>query len=176
VGSYNTIILETLAERLNGKAALSVFSLADVPHYNQDLDTANPPQAVFDLRTTIAEADGVVIATPEFNHGIPGTLKNALDWASRPYGRAALTGKDVFTITSSPGAVGGARAHAQLNETLASIASRVVLRPQAVVAGVDRKILNGRLVDDAVLTFLLGGIDDLLRNIGDPRTTDREAA
>jgi chromate reductase, NAD(P)H dehydrogenase (quinone) len=176
LGSYNTIILETLAERLAGTATLSIYPLADVPNYNEDLDTDTPLKAVADLRDAIAQADGVIIATPEFNHGIPGVLKNALDWASRPYGRAPLKGKDVLTITSSPGGVGGARAHAQLNETLASMAARVVLRPQAVVAGVHTKIVEGRLVDEATLAFLLAGAGDLLRNIAFAEMADRKAA
>ena len=175
-GSYNTVILHSLAERLTETATMDIISIGDLPHYNEDLDVGEGPEAVARFRSAIAQSDGIVIATPEYNHGIPGSLKNALDWASRPYGRAALLGKDVFTITSSPGAVGGARAHAQLNETLASIAARVVLRPQSVVSGVANKIVDGKLNDEAVLTFLLAGVDDLLRNAGAPRVADREAA
>ncbi len=175
-GSYNTVILNSLAERLTGTATMDVISIGDLPHYSEDLDIGGGPEAVAAFRSVIARADGVVIATPEYNHGIPGSLKNALDWASRPYGRAALFGKDVFTITSSPGAVGGARAHAQLNETLASIAARVVLRPQSVVSGVANKVENGKLTDETVLTFLLAGVDDLLRNAGAPRLADHEEA
>lgn len=174
--SFSTTILTTLADALAGKAEVRVFTLHDVPFYNQDLDTAEPLASVAELRRLIGEADGLIIATPEFNHGIPGVLKNALDWASRPYGRSTLTGKTAFTITSSPGAVGGARAHAQLNETLSSIAVRTVLRPQAVIAGVHEKIADGRFTDQKSLDFLLAGVDDLLRDIARPAAADREAA
>ena len=116
----------------------------------------------------IAQADGLVIASPEYNHGMPGVLKNLLDWASRPTGQSTLTGKPVLIFTASPGAVGGARAHAQLNETLASIGARTVLRPQAVIPFVRDKIVDGRLTDPLTLDFLFGAVDDLLREIARP--------
>lgn len=174
--SYSTAILKTLGDALRGKASLRLFPLNDLPLYNQDLDTDTPPPAVAALRAAIGEADGIVIAAPEYNHGMSGVLKNALDWASRPYAKATLTGKPVFVFSSSPGAVGGARAHAQLNETLAGIGARTVLRPQAVIGAVHTKIADGRLTDQTTLDFLLGGIDDLLRDVATPASADREAA
>ena len=175
-GSYNTAILATLGDATADRAALTVFALNDIPLYDQDADTDTPPAAVAELRSAIGAADGIVIASPEYNHGISGVLKNALDWASRPHGKATLTGKPVFTLTSSPGAVGGARAQAQLNETLASIGARTVLRPQAVVGAVHEKIAEGRLTDQRTLDFLVGGIDDLLADIARPTVADREAS
>lgn len=174
--SFSTAILNSLSESLGDKAELRVFTLNDVPLYDQDADTDTPPAAVAALRAAIGAADGIVIAAPEYNHGMSGVLKNALDWASRPYGKATLTGKPVFLFSSSPGAVGGARAHAQLNETLASIGARVLLRPQAVIPAVHEKVADGRLSDKATLDFLLRGVDDLLANIARPATADREAA
>lgn len=174
--SFNTAILGSLAEALGDKAELRVFTLNDVPLYDQDLDTDTPPAAVTALREAIGEADGIVIASPEYNHGVSGVLKNALDWASRPYGRATLTGQPVFVLTSSPGAVGGARAHANLNETLAAIGARVVLRPQAVVGAVHEKMTDGRLTDRATLDFLLAGVDDLIADIRRPNVADRAAS
>ena len=173
--SYNGAILATLGEAVADKASLAIFPLNDVPLYDQDADTDTPPEAVAALRAAIGAADGIVIASPEYNHGMSGVLKNALDWASRPHGKATLTGKPVFTLTSSPGAVGGARAHAQLNETLASIGARVVLRPQAVVGAVHEKIADGRLSDTSTLDFLLSGIDALLAEIARPASAVREA-
>lgn len=174
--SFSTAILTSLRDELGDKAALDVFTLNDVPLYDQDADTDTPPEGVARLRGAIGAADGIVIAAPEYNHGVSGVLKNALDWASRPYGKATLTGKPVFLFTSSPGAVGGARAHAQLNETLASIGARVLLRPQAVVPAVHQKVQDGRLTDRDVIDFLLGGIDDLLAEIAEPAATVREEA
>lgn len=164
-GSFSTAILETLAANAPDGAALTLHALADIPLYNQDLDTAEPLPAVAALRDAIAAADGIVIATPEFNYGVPGVLKNALDWASRPYGTAALIGKPVVTISSSPAFTGGVRAQAQLNETLLAIGANLIIRPQVVIGEVHTKLQDGRLADPASLNFALAAIADLVRSI-----------
>lgn len=163
--AFSTTILRTLGKAIGDKATFRLATLNDIPPYDQDADTDTPPASVAALRHMIGAADGIIIASPEYNHGMSGVLKNALDWASRPYGHATLTGKPVFVLTSSPGAVGGARAHAQLNETLASIGARVLLRPQ-----------DGRLTDAPTLEFLMSGIDHLLADVAQPATADREEA
>ncbi|MGE4483445.1 NADPH-dependent FMN reductase [Acidocella sp.] len=164
--STNTIVLHTLSEALvtSGKATLEVFPLDDVPLYNGDLE-ADLPAPVAALKSAITAADGLVLVTPEFNHGIPGVLKNAIDWASRPAFAAPLVGKPVLPITSSPGFVGGARVHAQLLATLHSTLSRVVVGPDVVIAGIGQKITNGRLTDATTLEFCLKAIDTLLAEI-----------
>lgn len=172
--SYSTQILESLKGAIDGRADLAVLRLDDVPLYNQDLDTANPLPGVSVLRQAIAAADGVVIATPEFNYGIPGVLKNALDWASRPYGQAALIGKPVLTLSSSPAFTGGVRAQAHLNETLLAIGASLVVRPQTVIAQVHEKMRDGRLVDTTTLDFLVAGVDDLIAEI--PRSAALQVA
>lgn len=163
--SFNTAVLKSLAEAVADKAELEIFPLDDVPLYDGDLDTASPPAGVAALRAKIRAADGIVISSPEYNYGMSGVLKNALDWASRPYGKAALLGKPVLTITASPAATGGVRAQAQLNEVLIAIAAQIVLRPQSVIASVQQKVKDGKLTDEATLGFLKAGIDDLLRDI-----------
>jgi chromate reductase len=94
-----------------------------------------------------------------------GVLKNALDWASRPYGRSTLMRKPVLTMTASPAFTGGVRAQQQMNETLVSIPARPVLRPQIVIGSVHEKVRDGRLIDEAALSFALAGVDDLLEEI-----------
>ena len=94
-----------------------------------------------------------------------GVLKNSLDWASRPYGRSVPRGKQVLTMTASPAFTGGVHAQQQMNETLASIPARPVLRPQVVIGGVHEKINDGLLVHEATLRFALAGVDDLLDEI-----------
>jgi chromate reductase len=106
--------------------------------------------------------------SPEYNHGMSGVLKNALDWASRPFGQSALKGKPVLTMTASPAFTGGVRAQQQMNETLVSIPARLVHRPQIVIGGVHDKVRDGHLVDEAALRFALEGVVDLLDEI---RTT-----
>ncbi|MER9679168.1 NAD(P)H-dependent oxidoreductase [Mesorhizobium sp. M0184] len=133
-----------------------------LPLYDQDEDGPSTPQTVQAFRQAVAESDGIVIATPEYNHGIPGVVKNALDWASRPLGRSALTGKAVLVISVSPAFTGGVRAQAQANETLLAIQSRPVLGPQVVIGNVADKIRDGRLTDEPSLRFALSAIDRLI--------------
>jgi chromate reductase len=164
-GSFNTAILASLGAAVEELASLQILPLNDLPPYDQDADTATPPEAVARLRAAIEAADGLVIASPEYNHSISGVLKNALDWASRPFGQSTLSGKPVLTLTSSTAFTGGVRAQAQLNEVLSAIAARLVHRPQTVIGAAHQKIVDGRLVDEATLGFLQAGIEDLLRMI-----------
>jgi chromate reductase len=163
--SNSTAVLRGLQDTLAPRAALNVFPLHKVPLYNEDDDGEHAADAVRALRSAIETSDGVIMISPEYNHGMSGVLKNALDWASRPFGRSALRGKPVLTMTASPAFTGGVRAQQQMHETLAAIPARPVLRPQIVIGGVHEKVRDGRLVDEATLRFALAGVDDLLDEI-----------
>jgi chromate reductase, NAD(P)H dehydrogenase (quinone) len=164
-GSHNTIILRTLAERLDDGVSLAVLPLDEVPLYNSDLAGKHLPDPVWALRNALVQSDGIVLCSPEYNHGMSGVLKNALDWASRPASNSPLKNKAYLAMTSSPGYVGAARAHAQVQETLSSALARVVVRPQVVIASVMQKNAGGRLVDENTIRFCLEAIDDLLKEI-----------
>ena len=163
--SNSTAVLRGLKDALAPSAALEIFPLHAVPPYNADDDGEHAPESVRALRMGIKTGDGIIMISPEYNHGMSGVLKNALDWASRPFGRSALKNKPVLTMTASPAFTGGVRAQQQMNETLASIPARQVLRPQIVIGGVHEKVRDGRLVDEAVLRFALAGVDDLFDEI-----------
>jgi chromate reductase, NAD(P)H dehydrogenase (quinone) len=163
--STNTAILKALAEAVSDKATLDIFPLNDIPLYDQDIDVEPSLPAVAAFREAVVAADGVVISSPEYNYGMSGVLKNALDWASRPYGKSGLTGKPVLTVTASAASTGGVRAQTQLNETLTAIAALVVLRPQSVIGSVFQKMTDGKFTDETSLKFLSAAIDDLLRDI-----------
>lgn len=163
--SINTAILQTLSERLGPKASLTLFPLNDIPLYNQDLDGDALPQSVRALKDAIATSDGIILCSPEYNYGMSGVLKNALDWASRPAFASPLRNKPALLMTSSPAYTGGVRAHLQMVETLTATLARVVARPQIVIAGAAQKIVDGRLSDEASIQFCLDGIDDLLAEI-----------
>jgi chromate reductase, NAD(P)H dehydrogenase (quinone) len=163
--SNSTAVLRSLRGALAPKAALNIVPLHAVPLYNEDDDAEHAPESVRALRSAIEASDGVIMISPEYNHGMSGVLKNALDWASRPYGRSALRSKPVLTMTASPAFTGGVRAQQQMNETLASIPARPVLRPQIVIGGVHEKVRDGRLIDETTLGFALAGVDDLLEEI-----------
>ena len=163
--SYSTAVLRSLRASLAPRAALEIFPLHGVPLYNEDDDAEHSPESVRSLRSAIEASDGVIMISPEYNHGMSGVLKNALDWISRPHGLSVLRKKPVLTMTASPAFTGGVRAQQQMNETLAAIQALPVLRPQIVIGGVHQKVRDGRLVDEAVLGFALSGIDDLFEAI-----------
>jgi chromate reductase, NAD(P)H dehydrogenase (quinone) len=163
--SYSTAVLKTLAEVLAPSASVEIFSLAGVPLYDQDKDGEHAPAAVRALKAKIAKSDGLLIVTPEYNYAIPGVLKNALDWASRPAYGSMLKGKPVSIMSVSPAFTGGVRAIGQLRETLAATLSRVVAGPDVVIAGSADKISDGRLIDDAALRFALDATGLLLNEI-----------
>jgi chromate reductase len=124
-GSHNTALLRFAATVLPDHAELELYDYREVPLYDEDLDGAEPPGAVIHLRQAIQGADGLVIATPEYNHGIPGVLKNAIDWASRPAFESSLTKKPVAVLTASKSPVGGARAQSVLRQVLGGTLSPI---------------------------------------------------
>jgi chromate reductase len=159
-GSYSTAILRGIAAALGAEAKLDILEPL-LPLYNQDEDGPAAPEAVRAFRDAIAASEGIVISTPEYNHGIPGLLKNALDWASRPHGQSVLIGKPTLIISSSLAFTGGVRAQSQLNETLLSVQAAIVPGPQIVIGGVADKISDGLLADQPSLAFALAAIDRL---------------
>lgn len=167
-GSFSTAILRTAAEQVADQADLTVI-VPDVPLYNEDLDNAEPPASVSALRAAAGAAAALVIATPEYNYGISGVLKNALDWLSRPYGQSKLTGKLVLTLSSSPASTGGVRAQSQLHDVLLANAAILLPRPQTVIGLAHEKVQQGRLTDAASLQFLSDGMTQLLAAVADRR-------
>jgi chromate reductase len=165
-------VLSGLRENLFAPAELVTCDL-QLPLYNEDEDGAAAPQQVRAFREAIRASDGVVIVTPEYNHGIPGVLKNALDWASRPFGQSAFIDKPVLVISVSTAFTGGVRAHAQVNETLLAIGARIVSGPQVVIGGIANKIKNGLLADEASLSFSLGALDRLIAMSRNDRASQR---
>lgn len=161
-GSFCTAILQTAAEQIAKEANLELISIGAVPLYNHDLDGCEPPASVRALQGAIGGAAGIVIVTPEYNYGLPGVLKNALDWASRPYGQSSLAAKPVLTMSASPATTGGVRAQSQLTDALLAIGARLVARPQIVIGLVHEKIRDDRLVDAKSLRYVCEGLSDLL--------------
>jgi chromate reductase len=125
--SHNSALLRAAAERLPAGAEIIPYEgLAEIPPYDEDVELDDVPEPVRDLREAIHDADAVLIATPEYNHSIPGQLKNALDWASRPAGKSALNGKPAATIGASTGMFGAVWAQAELRKVLGAMGGRVL--------------------------------------------------
>jgi chromate reductase, NAD(P)H dehydrogenase (quinone) len=137
-GSYNHALLREAAERLPAGAELVSFDrLAEIPPYDADLEAEGTPEPVAALRQAMREADAVLVATPEYNHSIPGVLKNALDWASRPAGQSALTGTPAAVIGASTGMFGAVWAQAETRKVLGALGGRVIERELPVARAAD---------------------------------------
>lgn len=163
--SFSAAVARTLAEAQKPPVAMTVYDLADVPLYDQDRDGDDPPRPVRAFKDAIAAADGLVIVTPEYNYGLPGVLKNALDWASRPGFESVLKDKPVLPISNSPAFTGGVRALTQLKSVLLATLSSIVPGPEVVLGNIQRKITDGRLTDADNLKFAQKQIDALVARI-----------
>jgi chromate reductase, NAD(P)H dehydrogenase (quinone) len=149
--SHNTLLLRAAAELLPAGVEFELYDgLKDVPPYDQDDDVEPVAPAVAALRAAVAEADAVLIATPEYNSSIPGALKNALDWASRPIATNAFRSKPVAVIGSSAGAFGAVWAQAELRKVLAAMGARVVDTEVSVGHASEKFDADGRLVDEEI--------------------------
>lgn len=147
--SHNTNLLRAAANLLPPGSALELYDgLRQLPPYDADLDTEPAPGAVAELRRAIASADGVLLATPEFNGSIPGVLKNALDWASRPFPDSALRGKPVAVVGASTGLFGAVWAQAETRKVLGVIGADVIDRELAVGQAASAFAGPGELADD----------------------------
>jgi len=163
--SYTTALLRSLAEQAPAGVSIEVAEVADIPVYNQDIDVDPNPEGVARLRTQVNTADGVILGSPEFNYAMPGSTKNIIDWLSRPYGKAALAGKPVLIVTTSPGSTGGVRAQGQIRGTLAAIGAHPLGGAEVVVAAVDKKITDGVLTDETTLGFIHAQLERLISEI-----------
>src|SRR6266508_987114 len=164
--SHNTKLLRAAEELLPADVELVLYDeLELVPPYNEDRDTDEPPVAVARLRAAIAAADALVISTPEYNSSVPGQLKNALDWASRPAATNVLRNKPVAVVGASAGAFGAVWAQAELRKVLATIGARVVEGEVAVGHAPERFDETGALTDEAMREQLAEVVDALVEQV-----------
>lgn len=154
VNSFSSAVLSSIATLLPSDAEFSSLDIGSLPHYNQDLDGVNPPASVVTARHQIAASDYIIIVSSEYNYGIPGVLKNALDWLSRPAFASGFAAKPVLFVTVSPSALGGVRAQAQLRETLSSMLCKLVPLPELAITFAGSKISDGALIDEPTLELV----------------------
>ena len=133
-GSYNRKMALALAAIAPESLKLEIVEIGQLPQYNQD-DDANPPAASAAFKQRIADADAVLFVTPEYNRSVPGVLKNAIDIASRPYGKSAWSGKPAAVMSVSPGAIGGFGANHHLRQSLVFLDMPTLQQPEAYVGG-----------------------------------------
>jgi len=126
--SYNRALLRAALQLLPKNAKLEIFDLEGIPPFNQDLEN-HVPERVREYKKRIRAADAILIATPEYNYSVPGVLKNAIDWASRPHGDNAFEGKPVAIMSASTGMLGGARAQYHLRQMFVYLNMHAINRP-----------------------------------------------
>lgn len=154
--SSSAALARAIGERLSNRAEISTFDIGALPHYDADLDR---PASVTELIDAIAAADGVLFVTPEYNYSIPGVLKNAIDWASRPAYQSVFRDKPVFVISTSGGALGGVRAQAHLKYVLNGMLARVFPWQEVIVPSAPGKVEGGRFTDRDVFDFATAALD-----------------
>jgi len=147
--SYNHFALKAAQELLPAGVALNLIELHGIPLFNQDLEM-KMPAAVVELKRRILAADAILFATPEYNYSVSGVLKNAIDWASRPFGESAWTGKPAALMGASPGSLGTARAQYHLRQILVAFDMPLVNRPEVMIGNAAQNFApDGRLTDAA---------------------------
>ena len=174
-GSYNRRLLAAAAAELPRGVSLEVLEgLADIPPYNQDDEDGATPEAVEALRDAITAADAVLIATPEYNASVPGQLKNALDWASRPFPDNALRDKPVAVVGASTGLFGAVWAQAELRKVLKAIGAHVVEGELSVGRAHGAFADDGGLDDPNLRSALAALVEQLLGEDAHESTSPRE--
>lgn len=151
----NRALLRAAVKLAPAGLAIDMFDLNDVPLYNGDVEAAGDPPGVAAFKDAIRAADAVLFVTPEYNHGVPGVMKNAVDWASRPARNAALNGKPVGIIGASPGQTGTARGQSQLRQAFEFTNSYCMPQPEVLVFRANEKFdPQGELTDAKTAEFL----------------------
>lgn len=159
--SYNRALLRAAVQQVPKNVVLDVFDLGGIPPFNQDLET-QPPSKVKEFKAKIRGADAILIATPEYNYSIPGVLKNAIDWASRPYPDNAFDGKPLAIMGASIGMLGAARAQYHLRQSCVFLNMYPTNLPEVFVAHAQEKFdQDGRLKDEKTKEL----IAELLENL-----------
>jgi chromate reductase len=167
-GSYNRALLQAATEMLPPHTTMEIFDLDGIPVFNQDLEREAPPR-VRELKAKVRTADAILFGVAEHNYGVSAALKNAIDWASRPYGDNVWAGKPVAMVSASIGMLGGARAQYQLRQTFVFLDMRPLSLPEVFVTFAPQKFdSQGRFTDPEgrkFLSALLGALVQWARSL-----------
>ena len=154
-GSFNRSLLRAAQELAPAGMEIAAFDLAPIPLYNGDVEEKGDPDPVAALKAAIRQADALLFVTPEYNFGVPGVLKNAIDWASRPPRGSVLQGKPAAIMGATPGMGGTGRAQMALRQTFVFTQTYALLSPEVRVARAQEKFdASGRLTDEKTRQFV----------------------
>jgi chromate reductase, NAD(P)H dehydrogenase (quinone) len=161
--SYNRGVLRAAQQLVPEGAKIELFELDGIPAFNQDEET-NPPTRVTELKERVRAADAILFSTPEYNYSIPGVLKNAIDWASRPYGDNAWNEKPVAVMGASVGAVGTARAQYHLRQSFVFLNMRPTNGPEVMIGNAAQRFdEQGNFKDEASKELIRKMLVDLVQ-------------
>jgi chromate reductase, NAD(P)H dehydrogenase (quinone) len=160
-GSYNRALIRAAMDMAPAGMRIEAFDLAGIPFFDADVEKDGDPEPVTRLKDAIRGCDALLIATPEYQHSVPGVLKNALDWASRPPKAPPLRRKPVAIMGASTGLYGTARAQADLRKVLVYNDALVLQRPEVMVPKAAAAFADGELVDEAAGGFLRQLLENL---------------
>lgn len=168
-GSINRAMLVAASDHAPDGVEVEMYDdLGSIPPFNEDEEGERTPQAVRDLRKRIGDADAVLISTPEYNSSVPGVIKNAMDWASRPMGKAEIVAKPTAVMSASLSTFGGVWAQAELRKALAASGARVHENGVAMSKAAERLDADGRLVDKEILNQIAVMVDQLVELANTP--------
>jgi chromate reductase, NAD(P)H dehydrogenase (quinone) len=160
--SFNRALLRSAQELAPADAKIETFEIDGLPGFNQD-DEANPPAKVVELKQRIRNADAILFVTPEYNYSVPGVLKNAIDWASRPYGDSAWNGKPVAVMGASVGTTGTARAQYHLRQMFVFLNMHPVNQPEVMVGNAHKHFdEQGKLTDETAKKLIRQLLQELV--------------
>jgi len=152
--SFNRKMARAMVSMAPPALKLEIVEIGQLPHYNQDFDSS-PPKEVTEIKQRIASCDAVLFVTPEYNRSVPGVLKNAIDCASRPYGKSAWDGKPCAVMSVSPGPIGGFGANHHLRQSLVFLNMPAMQQPEAYVGGATKLFDDkGNLSNDETREFV----------------------
>ena len=175
--SYNRAALRAATQLAPEGAVVEIFEIDDIPGFNQD-DEQNPPAKVVELKRRVRETDAVLFVTPEYNYSITGVLKNAIDWASRPYGDSAWNGKPAAIMGASVGLIGTARAQYHLRQMMVFLNMFPVNQPEVMIGNASKRFdSEGNFTDEATKDFirqLLQNLAEWTRRLGQSPGTEQE--
>lgn len=157
--SYNLKVAKVLAQIAPNSLSLKIIEIGDLPLYNEDIDTQNPPASYTRFRQEIAACQGVIFVTPEYNRSLPAVIKNAIDVGSRPYGKSIWSKKPAAVISVSPGAIGGFGANHHLRQTLVFLDMPTLQQPEAYFGGVANAFDERGNINEKSRNFLKQFID-----------------
>lgn len=176
--SYNRSALSAATQLTPEDVTIEIFELDGIPAFNQDQER-NPPAKVTELKERIQEADAILFVTPEYNYSVPGVLKNAIDWASRPYGESAWNGKPVAIMGASVGTLGTARAQYHLRQMFVFLNMFPINQPEVMISNAaERFDAEGNLTDETskdLIRKLLSSLAEWTRRLAAPQGKSQQA-